>query len=113
MDAGVCGGKCIVLQTTFEVLTHRKSADHTHFRIAKTKKKRHSERIKQKSIGHCYNWGMPLLFLISELVHSKYFDSAAILHSIYNQFIRTQVMDTTTKMVTTKDDITFKKLYVL
>lgn len=60
-------------------------------------------------------WGMPLLFLISELVHSKYFDSAANsfllrLFSLY-QLIRKQVMDTS-KMVAAKDDITFKKLYV-
>ncbi|XP_055296288.1 enhancer of mRNA-decapping protein 4 homolog isoform X3 [Sitodiplosis mosellana] len=56
---------------------------------------------------------MPLLFLISELVHSKYFDSAAnsFLLRLFNFYksIRKQVIDTS-KMVTTENDITFKKV---
>ncbi|XP_031617309.1 enhancer of mRNA-decapping protein 4 homolog isoform X2 [Contarinia nasturtii] len=56
---------------------------------------------------------MPLLFLISELVHSKYFDSAAnsFLLRLFNfyKYICKQMMDTP-KIVAAKDNITFKKV---
>lgn len=58
---------------------------------------------------------MPLLFLISELVHSKYFDTAAnsFLLRLFNfyKYIHNKVMDGP-KMVVAKDNITFKRVYV-
>lgn len=69
------------------------------------------ERTKFKSVDP--NRGMPLLFLITELVRINYFDSIPnsilfFLSKILN-FLRLTIMDSS-KMISPKEDITFKKM---